>query len=66
VINIDRTAHRVGVGKHIRRVMQQQQMFPQTGRDLIGIDRDMSGGQIDHRLQTDAAAVTQQRVQPAQ
>jgi hypothetical protein len=65
VINIDRTAHRVGVGKHIRRVTQQQ-MFPQTRRDLIAIDRDMAGGQIDHRLQTDAAAVTQQHAQPTQ
>jgi hypothetical protein len=65
VINIDPTAHRIRVGKHISRITQQQ-MFPQTRRDLIAIDRDMAGGQIDHRLQTDAAAVTQQHVQPTQ
>jgi len=65
VVHVDGTAEPVCVGEDVGGVTQQQ-MFPQTRRDLIAIDRDMAGGQIDHRLQADAAVVPEQHVQPTQ
>ena len=59
VIQVDSAADGGGVGKHISGVAQLE-LFPQRCWDLVGIDGEVSGGQIDHRLQVDAAAVAEQ------
>ena len=54
VIKIDAAAHRSGIGEHVGRVAKLE-LFAEPGRDLVAVHRGVSGGQIDHRLQTDLA-----------
>ena len=49
VIDIDGTAHSGGVWEYISRVTQQE-LFTQSCRDFVAIDRDVTGRQIDHRF----------------
>ena len=39
-------------------------MFPQRCWDFVAVDGEVSGGQVDHRFQADAAAVAEQGAQP--
>ena len=55
MVNVDAAAHCGGVGKHIGGVAELE-LFAQPGRDFVAVDRDVSGGQVDHRFQADAAA----------
>ena len=60
VIDVDGSADRGGVGKHIGRVAQQQ-LLTEAGRDLIAIHWGVSGGQVDDRFQIDGAALAEQQ-----
>src|SRR5215218_6898548 len=65
MVHIDAAADRGSVGEHIGGVAQQQ-LFPQSRGDLIGIDWGVPGGQVDHRFQADVAPLTEQQPQPAE
>ena len=61
VVDIDRAAYRGGVGEDIGWIAQQD-LFAEAGRDLVGIDRYMAGGEVDDRFHTDAAVVAEDHV----
>src|SRR4029450_7457695 len=65
VINIDAAADCGGIGEYIRWIAKLE-LFAETGRNLVAVDRAVSGGEVDHRSQVDCAAVAQQESQPAE
>jgi hypothetical protein len=58
VIDIDRAAHRGGVGKHIGGEAELQ-LFSEPGWDLVGIDWGVAGGEVDDRFEVDTAVITE-------
>jgi hypothetical protein len=65
VINIDTATDRSRVGKHIGRVPQQD-LLTQTGRNLVAVDRIVTGRQVNHRFQVDRAPVPEHSAQLAE
>jgi hypothetical protein len=65
VIDIDRAAHRRGVGEYIGGIAQQD-LFAEAGGDFVCVDRCMAGSEVDRRFHTDAAMVADDQVQLAQ
>ncbi len=61
VVKVDAAAHRGGIVKHIGGVAELE-LFAKPGGDFVAVDRDVSGGQIDHRFQADAARAAEQHV----
>ena len=52
------TAYRSGVGEHVGGVAQQD-LFAQLGRDFVAVEGDVSGGEVDHRFEADAAVFSE-------
>ena len=65
VINVDGSADRGGVGKHISRVAQLE-LFAEAGRDFVGVDWGVPGGQVDDRFQVDRTVVAEQQPEPVE